>query len=214
MSHALWPIDPAVILPFLAAVSLIELTPGPNMGWLALVAMGKGRLAGLAAVGGVTLGLTIWMVAAAFGLTTVLTAMPFLYQVIRWSGVIFLLWLGWEAWSGAGRGRASHEVDTGTLRGLFLRGLTGNLLNPKAALFYVALLPTFIRPDHASPLVQALTLGGMHVGVSIVIHAMIVLGGATAGAAMLKRIEGVWAGRGMALGIVAVALWMAWATRG
>jgi threonine/homoserine/homoserine lactone efflux protein len=214
MTNTLWPIDPAVVLPFLAAVSLIELTPGPNMGWLALVAMGKGRLAGFAAVAGVTLGLTVWMVAAAFGLTTILTAMPFLYQVIRWSGVIFLVWLGWEAWSGAGRGRVSHEADTGTLRGLFLRGLTGNLLNPKAALFYVALLPTFIRPGHASPLTQALTLGGLHVGVSVLIHALIVVGGATAGAVMLRRIEGVWAGRGMALGIVAVALWMAWATRG
>lgn len=214
MPHPLWPIDPAVVLPFLAAVSLIELTPGPNMGWLALVAMSKGRLAGLAAVGGVTLGLATWMVAAAFGLTTVLTSLPFLYQIIRWSGVIFLLWLGWEAWSGAGRGRISHEADPETLWGLFLRGLTGNLLNPKAALFYVALLPTFIRPDHASPLVQALTLGGLHIGVSVVVHALIVFGGATAGAAMLKRIEGVWAGRGMALGIVAVAIWMAWATRG
>ncbi len=213
MPHAFWPIDPAVILPFLVAVSLIELTPGPNMGWLAIVAMGQGRMAGFAAVAGVTLGLTIWMAAAAFGLTSALLAFPWLYQAVRWSGVLFLIWLGWEAWSGAGRPTAVEARDPETLRGLFLRGLTGNLLNPKAAVFYVALLPTFIRPDHASPLVQALTLGGLHVAVSVVVHSAIVIGGASAGAVVLKRIEGVWAGRAMALGIVAVAVWMAWATR-
>ena len=214
MSHPIWPIDPVVILPFLAAVSLIELTPGPNMGWLAIVAMGQGRIAGFAAVAGVTLGLTVWMAASAFGLTSVLLAFPWLYQVVRWSGVLFLIWLGWEAWSGAGRPTAVEARDPETLRGLFLRGLTGNLLNPKAAVFYVALLPTFIRPDHASPLVQALTLGGLHVAVSVGVHSLIVVGGATAGAAVLKRIEGVWAGRAMALGIVLVAVWMGWATRG
>ncbi len=67
--HSAWPVDPAVIGPFLLAVALIELTPGPNMGWLALVSVARGRLAGFAAVAGVTLGLAIWMVAAAFGLT-------------------------------------------------------------------------------------------------------------------------------------------------
>ena len=53
----------------MAAVALMELTPGPNMGWLALVSLSQGRTAGLAAVAGITLGLTLWMVAAAFGLT-------------------------------------------------------------------------------------------------------------------------------------------------
>lgn len=59
MPHAAWPVDPGVILPFLLAVALIELTPGPNMGWLALVSLEQGRRAGLAAVAGVTLGLAI-----------------------------------------------------------------------------------------------------------------------------------------------------------
>jgi threonine/homoserine/homoserine lactone efflux protein len=211
--HQFWPVDPAVIAPFLLAVLLIELTPGPNMGWLALVAMGQGRTGGFAAVAGVTLGLTLWMLAAAFGLTSILLLFPWLYQAVRWSGVLFLLWLAWEAWAGAGHSNARVAQDPETLRGLFLRGLTGNLLNPKAAVFYVALLPTFIRPDHGSPLSQALTLGGMHVAVSVIVHSLIVVGGATAGAMMLRRIEGLQVGRGMALGIVAVAIWMAWVTR-
>ena len=214
MLHDLSPIEPSVLLPFLVAVLLIELTPGPNMGWLALVSMHQGRLAGLAAVAGVTAGLSVWMVAAAFGLTSALLAFPWLYQAVRWAGVLFLLWLAWDAWRGAGKATGDLAPDTEKLRGLFLRGLTGNLLNPKAAVFYVALLPTFIRPDHSSPLVQALTLGGLHVGVSVLVHGLIVFGAATAGGVLIRRMQGVRAGRAMALGIAAVALWMAWSTRG
>jgi threonine/homoserine/homoserine lactone efflux protein len=95
--HSVWPVDPGVIIPFLVAVALIELTPGPNMGWLALVSLARGRLAGFAAVAGVTLGLAGWMLAAAFGLTQLLLIWPPLYQIIRWAGVVFLLWLAWEA---------------------------------------------------------------------------------------------------------------------
>ncbi len=212
--HPAWPVDPGVIIPFLVAVALIELTPGPNMGWLALVSLARGRLAGFAAVAGVTAGLAAWMLAAAFGLTQVLLMWPPLYQLIRWAGVIFLLWLAWEAWRGDGDPAAGDGDDHRTIRGLFLRGLTGNLLNPKAAVFYVALLPTFMRPDHGSPLVQALTLGGLHLLVAVAVHAMIVLGAARAGGMVLTRMQGPALRALMAGGLVAVALWMAWQTRG
>jgi threonine/homoserine/homoserine lactone efflux protein len=208
---AVWPVDPAVILPFLLAVALIELTPGPNMGWLALVSLARGRLAGFAAVAGVTLGLAVWMLAAAFGLTQALLIWPPLYQIIRWAGVVFLLWLAWEAWRPEAAGDAAPDIRT--LRGLFLRGMTGNLLNPKAAVFYVALLPTFMRPDHGSPLAQALTLGGLHLAVAVAIHALIVLGAAGAGGLVLSRMQGPALRAVMAGGIAVVALWMAWETR-
>jgi len=200
--HAAWPVDPAVIAPFLLAVALIELTPGPNMGWLALVSLGRGRPAGFAAVAGVTVGLAAWMLAAAFGLTQVLLIWPPLYQIIRWAGVAFLVWLAWEAW----RGDSDPAAPDG--------GMTGNLLNPKAAVFYVALLPTFMRPDHGSPLGQALTLGGLHLVVAVVVHALIVLGAASAGGLVLKRMQGPAARAVMAGGIALVAVWMAWETRG
>jgi threonine/homoserine/homoserine lactone efflux protein len=120
------------------------------------------------------------MLAAAFGLTQVLLIWPPLFQIIRWAGAVFLLWLAWEAWRGDSDPAATDGPDHRTMRGLFLRGMTGNLLNPKAAVFYVALLPTFMRPDHGSPLVQALTLGGLHLVVAVVVHALIVLGAAGA----------------------------------
>ena len=212
--HAVWPVDPAVILPFLVAVALIELTPGPNMGWLALVSLSRGRPAGFAAVAGVTVGLAVWMLAAAFGLTQALLIWPPLFQLIRWAGVGFLLWLAWEAWRGDSDPAAPDGGDLSTLRGLFLRGLTGNLLNPKAAVFYVALLPTFMRPDHGAPLVQALTLGGLHLVVAVVVHSAIVLGAARVGGLAPARMQGPVLRGVMAAGIAVVALWMAWETRG
>ncbi|MFN7619846.1 MAG: LysE family translocator [bacterium] len=212
--HTAWPVDPSVILPFLLAVALIELTPGPNMGWLALVSLGRGRWAGFAAVAGVTAGLAVWMLAAAFGLTQVLLIWPPLFQIIRWAGVVFLLWLVWEAWRGESGPAATDGPDHRTMRGLFLRGMTGNLLNPKAAVFYVALLPTFMRPDHGSPLVQALSLGGLHLAVAVAIHVLIVLGAAGASSAVLTRVQGPVLRAVMAGGIALVALWMAWETRG
>jgi len=210
--HAVWPVDPGVIIPFLVAVALIELTPGPNMGWLALVSVARGRLAGFAAVAGVTVGLTVWMLAAAFGLTEVFAVWPPLYHGLRWAGVAFLLWLAWEAWRAPATGAAAAP-DVRTLRGLFLRGMTGNLLNPKAAVFYVALLPTFMRPGHGSALTQALTLGSLHLAVAIAIHSLIVLGGAGASGAVLARAQGPVLRAIMAGGIAVVALWLAWETR-
>jgi len=206
------PVDPTVVLPFLAAVALMELTPGPNMGWLAIVSLSQGRTAGLAAVAGITLGLTLWMVAAAFGLTEVVLLWPALYQTIRWAGVGFLLWLAWDAWRSTGDGADAAPIET-RRRALFRRGLIGNLLNPKAALLYVVLLPGFIRPAQGPLLAQALTLGSLHVVVSVIVHSVIVLTAARAGGALLTRAQGPRMRAAMALGLVAVAVWTAWETR-
>jgi len=206
------PVDPTVVLPFLAAVALMELTPGPNMGWLAIVSLSQGRTAGLAAVAGITLGLTVWMVAAAFGLTEVVLVRPALYQAIRWAGVGFLLWLAWDAWRSTGDGADAAPIET-RRRALFRRGLIGNLLNPKAALLYVVLLPGFIRPAQGPLLAQALTLGSLHVVVSVIVHSIIVLTAARAGGALLTRAQGPGMRAAMALGLVAVAVWTAWETR-
>lgn len=206
------PVDPSVLVPFLTAAVLMEITPGPNMSWLALVSLSQGRRTGLAAVGGITLGLTIWMVTAAFGLTEVVMLWPSVYQAIRWAGVLFLFYLAWDAWSSTDTGSAEHH-DVASQRKLFRRGLIGNLLNPKAALLYMVLLPGFMRPDHGSTLVQALTLGILHVLVSVAVHTTIVLTASGAGNHMVTRSKSPVFRAIMALSLVAVALWTAWETR-
>lgn len=206
--------DPAHFAPFLVAVALIELTPGPNMGWLALVGATRGRAAGLAAVLGTAVGLGAWMLAAVAGLSALLAEWPVAYQAVRWAGVAFLFWLAWEALTGRGAGpEATGDLDGGR-RALFLRGLTANLLNPKAAAFYMALLPAFIRPEAGSAAAQGLILGGVQIAVATAVHAAIVLGADHAGQRLLARLDGRTVRIAMAAGIALIALWVAWETRG
>jgi len=208
-----WPVDPGLIVPFLAAVLLIELTPGPNMGYLAALSAVHGRRAGLYAVAGVTCGLSVYMVAAVVGLTEVLRLYRPLYELLRWAGVAYLAYLAWDAW----RSAEQHDADKALGArpwALFRRGFLANVLNPKAALFYVTLLPGFIATDHGSPARQALLLGCLHLLVSIVIHGAIVLSADRAGRLLARVASSAWVSRGLALSILAVAIWLAWETRG
>jgi len=212
LSHTAWPVDPGMIAPFLVAVILIELTPGPNMAYLAALAAAHGRRAGLMAVAGVTCGLSVYMLAAVFGLTEVFRLYRPLYELLRWSGVAYLLWMAWDAWRSASEGEVADAL-TPARWVLFRRGMVANLLNPKAALFYVTLLPSFIKSDHAPPTTQALILGTIHVVVSIGIHGAIVLGADRAASVLDRARSQVWISRGLGVALAVVAVWMAWETR-
>ena len=208
--HALWLVAPEAIIPFLIAVSLVELTPGPNMGYLAALAAGEGRAAGLRAVAGVTLGLTFYMLLAVFGVAQLIAAAPILFGALRWAGVLYLFYLAWEAWRGAEETSPGHTGDVD--HAPFRRGLIANLLNPKVAIFYVSLLPSFIAPDHGPFWRQALILGTLHIAVSVVIHGAIVLGAARIGAYAETMGGPQRVRRVMATLIAVVALWLGWET--
>ena len=207
-------IDPAVLLPFLLAAVLMEITPGPNMGWLALTALAQGRRAGLAAVAGITVGLAAWMLAATLGLAELLTRAPVLYAAVAWGGVAFMLYLAWDAWRGPGAGlEGAAEAPVARLA-LFRRGLIGNLLNPKAAALYAVALPAFAGAGHGGEVTagQTLALGLLHLAVSVVVHGGIVLAAAGLGGRLLRLAERPWARAAMAGGLALIALWLGWET--
>jgi len=215
-------IDPAVLLPFLLAAVLMEITPGPNMGWLALTALAQGRRAGLAAVAGVTLGLAAWMLAATLGLAELLTRAPILYAAVAWGGVAFMLYLAWDAWRGPGVGLDGAAEAPASRLALFRRGLIGNLLNPKAAALYAVALPAFAGAGAGAgagtgaggevTAGQTLTLGLMHLAVSVAIHGAIVLAAAGLGGRLLRLADRPWARALMAGGLALIALWLGWET--
>ena len=89
------------VVAFATTCLVIELTPGPNMGYLALLTATQGRRAGTAAALGVGLGLLAVGLAAALGLTAIISNSYILYELLRWGGVAYLLWLSWEAWQTA-----------------------------------------------------------------------------------------------------------------
>lgn len=198
---------------FLLAAVLIELTPGPNMGYLALVSARRGWGAGLLTVLGVTLGLAAHMLAAAAGLSQLAVAQPTLYQGLRWAGVLYLLWLAWDSWRSRAAAAEVRDLTVGDWRDV-RRGFVTNVLNPKALIFYVAVLPSFAPQQDQRPLQTFLLLGMIHLAVSVGIHTAIVALGARAYGWLTRADRAPQVQAAFALGLVAVAGWVAWSTRG
>jgi len=183
---------------------LIELTPGPNMGWLAALSAQHGKRVGIMAVMGITFGLAIQVCAAAVGLSAVLYNFPIAYELIRWAGVLFMLWLAWEAFADTG----STVQAKGLSEKGFKRGLIANLLNPKALMFYVVVVGQFARPDLGSFWWQILILGGLHLCVAIAVHLLIVMLGAKLGDTFEQYRTSFTARLFFSLSLVAVAIWV------
>src|ERR1043165_3036704 len=162
------------LLAFALTALVIEITPGPNMTYLAALSLSSGIRTGFASVAGIALGLMTYGVIAAFGLAAAIDHSPLLYGLLRWGGVAYLLWLAWEAWSGE-EDIAPDKAGDGDARPwpAFRRGLITNLLNPKAAVFYVAVLPEFVAPQGSGIVAQTLSLSAVYVAIATAIHALI-----------------------------------------
>ena len=184
---------------FAAAVLLIELTPGPNMAWLAGLAATEGRRSGLAAVAGIALGLLANGILAALGLATLLKAMPALLHGLRIAGAAMMVWLAIEAW----RGAEKAPPPTATKRA-FATGALLNLLNPKAYLFFVVVAPEFLG-GRTLGLTEALTLALVSTGIATAIHLTIVLAGSRAQAWLADPARTRWVRRGCAVVMLGVA---------
>src|ERR1700743_76762 len=164
-----------------ALISLgMVLTPGPNMIYLISRSITQGPAAGIVSLGGVALGFIFYMLCAAFGITAFLFAVPYAYDALRFAGAAYLLWLAWEAVKPAGR--SPFQVRRLKVEGphkLFAMGFVTNLLNPKIAMLYLALLPQFIDPMQGSVLLQSIVFGMIQIVISVRVHANLAV---TAGA--------------------------------
>lgn len=163
---------------FAFAVLVIELTPGPNMAWLAGLGATEGRRSGLSAVAGVALGLLANGILAALGLAVLLQAAPWLWQGLRLGGAAMMTWLAVETWRGTGMDVSRRPADA-MARRAFLTGALINLLNPKAYIFFLVVAPQFL--DGATlTLGNALILAVVSATIATVIHIAIVLAGSRA----------------------------------
>ncbi|MCA0422766.1 MAG: LysE family translocator [Proteobacteria bacterium] len=165
----------ANLLAFAAVALTMVLTPGPNMIYLISRTIVQGWLAGLISLGGVALCFVFYMLCAALGITALLFAMPFAYDTLRLAGAAYLLWLAWQTLRPGGRSPFEvKELPIDSSRRLFAMGFFTNLLNPKAAMLYLSLLPQFIDPGIASVLSQSLVLGTTQIIISMTVNAIIV----------------------------------------
>jgi threonine/homoserine/homoserine lactone efflux protein len=193
---------------FLVTSVLIELTPGPNITYLALLALGEGRKAALAAVGGVALGLALLGGAAALGVAELILASDLLYQALRWAGVGFLFYMAVEAWLA----KTEEVAESGVSHARhFRRGFLTNALNPKAALFYLTVLPTFIHRE-ASVREQTLWLTVSYVGIATLVHLLLVFLAGWLRPLLVTPAREMLVRRVFALLLAAVAVWLIFVT--
>lgn len=145
---------------FVAAALVLAITPGPNMIYLVSRSICQGRAAGLLSWAGVVLGLSVHMFSASIGLTALFMAVPLGYEILKFAGALYLLWLAWQAIRpGARSPFEAKDLAPQPPRTLFTMGLLTSVLNPKVAIFYLSVLPQFIEPAAGSVLAQSLLLG-------------------------------------------------------
>jgi threonine/homoserine/homoserine lactone efflux protein len=182
-------------LPSLLGFALVSLgmvlTPGPNMIYLISRSITQDRIAGLISLGGVALGFVFYMLCAAFGITALLFAVPYAYDALRLGGAAYLLWLAWQALKPNGRSPFQvRELAVDRPRKLFAMGFVTNLLNPKIAMLYLALLPQFIDPAQGSVLTQSVAFGLIQIIISVSVNAMIAL--AAGSIARFLKVRPIW----------------------
>lgn len=178
------------------------------MTYLALVSASDGRRAGFATVAGVTLGLAVIGAIAAFGVSELIQASHLLYDILRWAGVLFLLYLAWDGWRSGDDGTINASTAEGRY---FLRGLITNLLNPKAGIFYIAVLPTFMD-QNSPPMAQAMMLTSIYVGVATLVHLVIVVIAGTLEPVLNDPRREQIARRFFSALLALVAIWFSWST--
>lgn len=176
------------LLTFVLAALVLVLTPGPNMIYLISRSITQGRIAGTISLLGVIVGFLFHMTAASFGLTALLLAVPYAYSFIKFCGALYLLYLAWQTVKPGASSPFEVKIlqhDSGLK--LFQMGLFTSMLNPKLAVFYMAILPQFIQPEYGNNLAQSLQLGFIQIAVSSSVNFIIISMAGTIAAFLATR---------------------------
>ena len=182
------------------------MTPGPNMAYLAVLSVSEGKKAGYSATAGIALGLLAIGIIAALGVATLISNSPIAYQILKYTGTIYLLWLAWDTW------KPQEIMSAKELKNLlyhakfFKRGLITNLLNPKAAFFYIAILPKFIEVGTEATN-QAIIMTFIYIMIATSIHGIIVTLAGTARNFIENEKQRLIIRKVMACALIIIALW-------
>lgn len=152
-------VEPLALLTFLPAALALNLTPGADMMFCLGQGLRSGPRAAVAASAGVSAGAMVHVALAGLGLGAAVAALPWLFDLIRWVGVAYLLWLAWGALRQGALPPEAPDQALVRARRAFRAGLTVNLTNPKVILFVLAFVPQFVVPGAGSVLGQFLAFG-------------------------------------------------------
>lgn len=187
--------DLTVVLAFTVAVTLLSLAPGPDMMFIVANAVAAGRRAGVTAALGMSTGLAVHTVAAAFGLGALLQAAPAVLDTVRFIGAGFLLYLAITSWR-ASRKHTEPEPEPAepitprrSIRRVYVMAVLTNLANPKVILFYLAFFPQFLStgPGSWPATLQFLLLGALFIAVGLAVDGSVGLLAGTARDRLLRR---------------------------
>lgn len=193
------PVDPERYAAFLGVMAVLAVTPGPANLFSIANGMARGRRAVVVGVLGMSLATLVWFTAAALGLGALVLAFPAAFRVIAVGGALYVAWLGGKALWGAIRGAVPGKAERPSLtlgRSAFFDGFMVQLANPKAVLFFTAVLPPFL--DLGRPLAPQLALFALAtVGMDMITMNAYGLGGA----ALARRMTAPGFRRGFDAGV-------------
>lgn len=168
--------DFPTLLLFATACLALTATPGPDMLLIASRSASQGKAAGFATLAGIQVGTYCHALAAAFGLSQLFLLVPLAYDIVRYAGAAYLLYLAWKTIT-AGAPAAALQADAvrRTVGTVFRQGLLTNLLNPKMALFVLALFPQFVQPEAGSVALQIMLLATILNAIGIVVNGAVIV---------------------------------------
>ena len=150
--------EKTAFLTFLVAALALNLAPGPDMLYVIGRSVGQGRKAGVVSALGIFAGCWAHILAAAIGIAALLRSSPMAFNVVRYLGAAYLLYLGVKMIAQRSR-LETQQLPSESLSNIFRQGVITNVLNPKVALFFLAFLPQFVDARRGSVALQILFLG-------------------------------------------------------
>lgn len=150
--------EKAAFLTFLFAAFMLNIAPGPDMLYVIGRSVGQGRKAGIVSAIGIFVGCWAHILAAAFGIAALLRSSPVAFNIVRYAGAAYLVYLGIKMLVQHSN-LAQQQLKPDSLAAIFRQGVITNVLNPKVALFFLAFLPQFVDAHRGSIVWQILLLG-------------------------------------------------------
>jgi threonine/homoserine/homoserine lactone efflux protein len=182
---------------FCVTALALLLMPGPAVLYVVVQGAEQGRRVGLASVAGIHLGTLVHVFAATVGLSALIAASALAFNVVKYAGALYLIYVGARKLLGRDDPGLERGEQRVSYRRAFVRGTVVNVLNPKTALFFLALLPQFVDPDRGDVWSQALVLGLLFVVLGLVTDSLYALAAGTVGGFLRRRRRGMRYGSGI-----------------
>ncbi|AKB78840.1 hypothetical protein MSHOH_2357 [Methanosarcina horonobensis HB-1 = JCM 15518] len=152
-------IEQSQLIYFIAASAALTFLPGPDILFVLTQSISQGKMAGIATATGLCTGILVHTSAAALGISALIYKSALAFEIVKYAGAAYLLYLAWQALRESGELVSSVPVRETNTFALYRRGIFMNVLNPKVALFFLAFLPQFVNLESGSVPMQMIFLG-------------------------------------------------------